>query len=357
MQDSMVQQSFPSKDRSGSLVSIIVPIYNAERYLPHCLDSVTQQSYKNLQILLVDDGSTDGSPEICDEYAERDRRIHVLHRQNGGIAAAQNTGLDAAHGEFIAFCDDDDIMHSKNIEILLNAIRQTGADMAKGRWSQMGISALPQTIIKSSQQTDEPRLTIIEEPLKSYQKVFCKTFRIIGGPGAEANYFNESNWCRLYKRELWDGLRFATGHYAQDIRMAGPLYSRMKRVVDVDQVLYFWLQEPDSVTHSKRDSVFWHDNVAAAAENFSFTLERGIIPYRNYFGLTSSVRDEKRGMKAEQRRGKLHEEDRRRCMADSATMTELIRKLSIIDRCFCTMLAQVRRVENLIYDKKIHSMK
>lgn len=342
---------------TSPLVSVIVPVYNAERYLRACLDSILNQSYQHLEILLIDDGSTDDSSDICDQYATDDRRITVVHQPNGGIAAAQNTGLDTAHGDYIAFCDNDDIMHHANIEILLQAIGATGADMSKGRWRQIGVSSLAQTAVQAAGEPGHPRLTVIDTPLYSYQRVFCKSLRMLGGAKAEANYFNESNWCRLYKRELWDDLRFTTGHYAQDIRMAGPLYSRMKRVVDVDQVLYFWLQEPDSVTHSKRDSVFWHDNVAAAAENFSFTLERGIIPYRNYFGLTASVRDEKRGVKAAQRRGKLHEEDLSRCMSDSATMTELIRKLSIIDRCSCALLAQIRRVENLIYDKKIHRMK
>lgn len=136
---------------------------------------------------------------------------------------------------------------------------------------------------------------MFEHPLAAYQTVFCKSLRLLGsklGRNTEARYFNEANWCRLYRRELWDGLRFPEGHYAQDIRMAGPLYARMGKVADIDCVLYYWLQEPDSVTHSKRTAAFWHDNVLSAAENFQFTLEQGITPCRNYFGLTASVRDE-----------------------------------------------------------------
>ena len=98
------------------LVSIIVPVYNAERYLRYCIDSILGQSYVNLEVILVDDGATDNSPTICDEYAAKDSRVVVIHQENGGIAKAQNAGLDAAHGGYIAFADNDDILDRRNIE-------------------------------------------------------------------------------------------------------------------------------------------------------------------------------------------------------------------------------------------------
>ena len=88
------------------LVSIVVPVYNAEKYLRYCVDSILQQSYEHLEIILVDDGATDSSPMILDEYQRRDNRVRVIHQTNGGIAKAQNAGLDAAHGEYIAFADN-----------------------------------------------------------------------------------------------------------------------------------------------------------------------------------------------------------------------------------------------------------
>ena len=176
------------------------------------------------------------------------------------------------------------------------------------------------------------------------------------GRNTEARYFNEANWCRLYKRELWDGLRFPEGHYAQDIRMAGPLYARMGKVADIDCVLYYWLQEPGSVTHSKRTAAFWHDNVLSAAENFQFTLEQGITPCRNYFGLTASVRDEGKGLKALGSE-ELHDSDWQNHLDDVATMRALISKLSIGERLKCAVLATIRSCENVVYDNRIHSMK
>lgn len=93
------------------LVSVIVPVYNSEEYLPYCIKSILNQSFKNLEIILIDDGSKDISPQICDSFAEKDSRIKVIHQENGGIAKAQNAGLDAAQGEYIAFADNDDILN------------------------------------------------------------------------------------------------------------------------------------------------------------------------------------------------------------------------------------------------------
>ena len=95
---------------SDAKVSIIVPVYNAERHLGACVDSILAQEHGDIQVILVDDGSTDASGAICDRYAEQDDRVVVVHRENGGIAAAQNSGLDVADGEFLTFCDNDDLM-------------------------------------------------------------------------------------------------------------------------------------------------------------------------------------------------------------------------------------------------------
>ena len=156
------------------LVSIIIPVYNAEKYLRYCVDSILQQSYTNLEVILVDDGAKDSSPSICDDYAQSDSRVTVIHQQ-WGIAKAQNTGLDAAHGDYIAFADNDDILDSRNIELLLHALKSTGADMSKGRWRQFGVSQLPTIYNEAAQGADEPHhITVFRNPLRAYQPYSAK---------------------------------------------------------------------------------------------------------------------------------------------------------------------------------------
>ena len=113
------------------LISIIVPVYNAEKYLDRCIESIVNQTYKNLEIILVDDGSTDSCPDICDGWAEKDRRINVIHKENGGVSNARNAGLDAVTGEIIGFADNDDILDSDMIEFLYKNMLDYDADISR----------------------------------------------------------------------------------------------------------------------------------------------------------------------------------------------------------------------------------
>ena len=167
--DRMIHMS----DDSQAVVSIVVPVYNSSKHLGDCLDSIRNQSYTNLDIVLIDDGSTDGSAEICDKYSKKDPRIRVVHQSNGGIGKAQNIGIDLAWGKFLAFVDNDDILDRRNIELLLSALISTGADMSKGRWRQFGVSHLSQIRQQAAIGTDRPsHITVFKKPLQAYQNVF-----------------------------------------------------------------------------------------------------------------------------------------------------------------------------------------
>lgn len=340
---------------STPLVSIIVPVYNAEDYLRYCVDSILQQSYANLEVILVDDGAKDSSPQICDEFAAQDNRVTVIHQENGGIAKAQNTGLDAAHGEYIAFADNDDILDRHNIEYLLHALQNTGADMSKARWRQFGVSQLDEVAQEAATGAETPsKITVFEHPLAAYQTVFCKSLRIIGdklGRSTEARYFNEANWCRLYKRELWDGIRFPEGMYAQDVMVAGDLYIRMRKVADLDVNLYNWLQSAGSVTHQERSFGFYHDNFAAGAANFRLCLEQGVRPGRSYYTLVGALHEE---TTAPDFSDALNEQQHK---ADQDELNELLGKLSYVQRLHCAMIRQIRLLEKHIYDARIKNMK
>lgn len=337
------------------LISIIVPVYNAEDYLRYCVDSILQQSYANLEVILVDDGAKDSSPQICDEFAAQDNRVTAIHQENGGIAKAQNTGLDAAHGEYIAFADNDDILDRHNIEYLLHALQNTGADMSKARWRQFGVSQLDEVAQEAAIGVDAPnKITVFEHPLAAYQTVFCKSLRLIGdklGHNTEARYFNEANWCRLYKRKLWDGIRFPEGMYAQDVMVAGELYTRMGKVADLNVNLYNWLQSAGSVTHKERSFSFCHDNFAAGAANFRLCLEQGVRPGRSYYTLVGAFHEEITAPDFDDPASQQQHK------ADKAELDELLGKLSPVQRIHCAATRQIRLLEKRIYDVKIKNMK
>lgn len=365
------------------LVSIIVPVYNSAKYLSGCVDSILAQTYKNIELILVDDGSKDDSGKICDSYASKDSRVKVIHQQNGGISRAQNAGLDAVSGEFIAFADNDDILDCKNIEILLNAILQSGASMSKAKWRQFGLSSLEQIKKESglsargfgaekSQVTarleNATQIKIVKNPLKAYQTVFCKIFRIIGnklGKNSEARYFNEANWCRLYKREIWEGVRFPEGKFAQDTAMASVLYSRMNCVAHVDAVLYYWLQRADSVTHKMRDAGFYHDHIDAVRANWDLCLEHNVVPARSYYTMVGNLRYERCALKSGENTldggknsdAELQKIYEKNYAKDVKFAKSAVKKLTILQRAQCFTMACVRNLEKIIYDYKIKNMK
>lgn len=365
------------------LVSIIVPVYNSAKYLSGCVNSILAQTYKNIELILVDDGSKDDSGKICDSYASKDSRVKVIHQQNGGISRAQNAGLDAVSGEFIAFADNDDILDCKNIEILLNAILQSGASMSKAKWRQFGLSSLEQIKkeaglgarglgAEKSQATarleNATQIKIVKNPLKAYQTVFCKIFRIIGnklGKNSEARYFNEANWCRLYKREIWQGVRFPEGKFAQDTAMASVLYSRMNCVAHVDEVLYYWLQREDSVTHKMRDAGFYHDHIDAVRANWDLCLKHNVVPARSYYTMVGNLRYERCALKSGENTldggknsdAELQKIYEKNYAKDVEFAKSAVKKLTILQRAQCFTMACVRNLEKIIYDYKIKNMK
>lgn len=341
--------------QSEPLVSIIVPVYNAEKYLRYCLDSIVAQSHLNLDIILVNDGSTDSSAAICDEYADADSRIRVIHQTNGGISKAQNAGLDAARGQYIAFSDNDDILDRNNIKYLLHALEKTGADMSKARWKQFGVSQLEQVAQDARTGAPTPdKVTVFTDPLRAYQTVFCKSLRILGnllGKNTEAKYFNEANWCRLYRRELWDDIRFPEGMYAQDVMVAGQLYMRMKKVVDINITLYNWLQSSGSVTHKERSSSFYHDNVVAGLTNFELSLSIGILPAKSYYTMTTQLMEQRAALDPSDLNSVAQYNQ------DKSLVLSSKQKLPCISRLHCELLKFIRLCEKHVYDRRIKQMK
>lgn len=227
------------------LVSIIVPVYNVLPYLHEALDSLTGQTYRNLEIILIDDGSSDGSKDVCDEYAFRDPRIKVIHQENKGLSAARNTGLDAANGDFIAFLDPDDAFHSMFIEKMLSSMLNEDADMALCRFSVQDTAGKMKW---SSSDKFEPSINAGIYDRSSVLNALID------------ERINVSVWNKLYKKALWKAVRFSEGHVFEDIETAYQICSQIDKLCVIHESLYNHRKRPGSITldnsHNNIDDVF-----------------------------------------------------------------------------------------------------
>ena len=211
------------------LISVIVPVYNVADFLDQCLDSIVNQTYRNLEILVVDDGSTDGSGDLCDQWAQRDSRIRVFHQPNGGLSAARNTALDEMQGELVMMVDSDDLLHPDSTTALQQLLARHQADIAVGGY-------VPFT-------GSEPvwPASAADGPERDYdQRQALLTVLYQQG-------LTHSAWGRIYKAELFDGIRYPVGRYYEDFAIIYPLLKKCQRVVKVDRPLYGYRQRENSI--------------------------------------------------------------------------------------------------------------
>lgn len=219
-----------------SVVSIIVPIYRAEKYLNKCVQSIVDQTYKNLEIILVDDGSPDNCPAICDAWAKKDSRIRVIHQRNGGFSAARNAGLDAATGTYIQFVDSDDWIEPNMVEALVIYAQQTHADIVRcGYYEEDGLQHLA---FCSTAQTHCPdQNTLIVDLMND-------------------GLMSGALWNKLYRHSALGETRFRNG-YSEDILFNYLLLAKEPKVVYVSEAYYHYRVNNGSVTNSTfRPSAF-----------------------------------------------------------------------------------------------------
>ena len=210
------------------LVSVIVPIYNVEKYLSRCVDSILSQSYNNLEVWLVDDGSPDGCAAICDEYARKDNRVKVIHKENGGLADARNVAIDKATGDFVVCVDSDDYISHTHIEGLYKLIYDNNADVAINTSCSFFDGTEPQ-------------------PAKSVNKVYIYD----GLHSIETMFYQEkfdtSAWGKMYKRELFDGIRYPKGLLFEDLPTTYKLLLKAQKVVFQDVQSYYYFLRDNSI--------------------------------------------------------------------------------------------------------------
>lgn len=210
-------------DKSKPLVSIIVPVFNVRAYLEEALDSVIKQTYSNLEIIIIDDGSTDGSGEICDFYAQKDSRIQVMHQENRGLSSARNAGLDIMCGEYVAFLDPDDAYHIDYIKELLSVAFRDNADIAVCRYTTQ------KTEGQLSFNTKAQKETSLGTGIYNRRSALHAL--------AESKII-WSVWNKLYHRRLWTHIRFQDGQIYEDVDATFRILDLCETICVIDDLLY-----------------------------------------------------------------------------------------------------------------------
>lgn len=218
----------------NNLVSVIVPIYKVEKYLKRCIDSLLNQIYQNIEIILVDDGSPDHCPQICEEYKSKDNRIKVIHKKNGGLSDARNVGIEFAQGRYLSFVDSDDYVSPGFIDRLVSVIEKNNADIAVCDF----------LITEKSNEADSGTGA-------------CETCIYNGKKEIMNNFYNKN--CdrhviacnKLYKKELFEGIRYPKGRIYEDEATTYKIFYQASRTVFINEKLYFYFQRKDSITGQK----------------------------------------------------------------------------------------------------------
>ncbi|CEG28649.1 glycosyltransferase family 2 protein [Bacillus sp. B-jedd] len=207
-------------------ISVIVPIYNVEEYLRRCIDSICHQSYKNLEIILVNDGSTDSCPIISDEYKDKDNRIKIIHKQNGGLSDARNVGIEHATGDYISFVDSDDYIAENMLEVLINLCLEKECDI-----SVCGV-------VRKYSDREISISSDIEEVI-DHETAFKYLI--------QGKYFHDYAWNKLYKSELFTDITYPVGKIYEDVFTTYKLFAKANKIGFTDRPLYFYVQRDGSI--------------------------------------------------------------------------------------------------------------
>jgi len=236
-------------------ISVIVPVYNVEQYIHRCVDSILAQTFTDFELIMVDDGSPDNCPAICDEYAEKDDRIHVIHQKNGGLSAARNAGIDKANGDYLTFVDSDDVIHPQFLELMINDLLISMNDIAICQ-----LFSFEKSIIFER----------IDNCLVNYLSAIeaCKRIYI----RSENNFLFVTAWGKLYKTELFQNIRFPIDRLHEDQFVTYKLLFAANQVSLINEQLYGYRNNSTSIMNSKF-SIKRYDDLDALHEAKTFFLD------------------------------------------------------------------------------------
>lgn len=209
--------------KKKELVSIIVPVYKVEEMLDRCMESILHQSYKNIEVILVDDGSPDRCPILCDEYSKKDKRVKVIHKENGGLSSARNEGLKKATGEYLCFIDSDDYVEKNYVEKLYNEISKNNLDFVVCNYKR-----------------------IYGEVIQNCE---VNNFKI-------DNFINPSVWNKMYRKSLFKNIKFPDKLYYEDLGTFPMVYCNGKKYKIINDYLYNYAQNINSIMHQTNNKIF-----------------------------------------------------------------------------------------------------
>ena len=243
-------------------LSIIVPIYNVEKYLSRCIESILNQTFREFELILINDGSTDNFKEICEKYKKIDSRIIVVNKKNGGVSSARNFGIDISRGEYIGFVDPDDFIDSNMYEILFNIINLYQSDIVICDYYKVS-----EYNIKKYEEIQLNNKGIIVENINNIDAI--ERILTVGEKFIFA-------WNKIYKRRLFENLRYNEGMIYEDEFLAHRILYRCNKVSIINSSLYYYVQRKGSIVNSRFSSKKF-DKVYAIKDRVDFLKDKGIV--------------------------------------------------------------------------------
>lgn len=240
------------------LISVIIPVFNVEKYIERCIESVLAQTYSNLEILLIDDGSEDSSGMICDNYAKKDSRIKVIHNENRGVSSTRNYGLKIYSGEYLMFIDSDDYIRNDAVEVMLRQLVNDGSDLVIGQLLK----------VYENGQEQKVKYNLSEDTVISGEKALS----LLGSKNDLPCYA----WAKLYKRSVFEGVTFPPLICAEDVWIFPTILERCKKISIASKIVYYYIQRSSSAVHSKND-IAKLDSIRAALNTAKFFFSRGML--------------------------------------------------------------------------------
>lgn len=241
------------------LVSIIIPVYNSEKYLKYCIESAINQSYHNIEIILINDGAKDNSEQICKEYADKDKRIKLLNQKNSGPATARNFGIMNSHGKFIMFLDSDDILHTDAIKYMLDIMLSKQSDIVVADYccikSHNNIE-----FINTKHDFDITEISKTE----AWENLFNDKHMVFG-----------TVWGVLFCSKIFENIRFPDGRTYEDTSIVHLLYNKSNKIFFVNKPLYYYFENLNSITHTISEKNIIDSVIASEERTFWFKKELG----------------------------------------------------------------------------------